>query len=500
MNARLQHVKVPGVSIAVVNKECTYSRGYGLAVLPDTKATPDTLYYTGSTTKSFTAAAIMMLIADSTNTSNPLKLETRISSLIDFVVPDDYVTVHATLEDALTHRTGMPRHEASYGGPNSTLQELVYRLRYLPMTAEIRQKSQYCNMMYAGLTVVIEKISGKWLRTFFHERIWSPLEMNKTFLSLRDAKRAQTERGLDLAKGYYFNNSTGKYHEEMYMQTAPLSGAGAIISTVNGYAKYLCAMITEHPILSKEGHKQLRTPRVILASEAVAPFAPPVLSALAWNIGSYRDTQIIHHSSSVLGFGSYMAFVPTHKWRVIVMANSDTASNVLTEKLMFEVFDWLFGTPATGERMDWVKKHDDDLRKRREVIEKARERLYPNAPSKGSKAITSPGLRLEQDAGTYWHPGYGEVRMEIGTPNGEPEKVLFADVANKTLAHRLVFEHVNGEHFISYFQPLTKYMSNIVENAVPAEFRIGSDSNVVEMGIRYEALMKDEKIWFKRRV
>jgi CubicO group peptidase (beta-lactamase class C family) len=500
VNARLQDVKVPGVSIAVVNKECTYSSGYGLAVLPDTKATPHTLYYTGSTTKSFTAAAIMMLIADSTNTSTPLKLETRISSLIDFVVPDDYVTVHATLEDALTHRTGMPRHEASYGGPNFTLQDTVYRLRYLPMTAEIRQKSQYCNMMFAVLTAIIEKISGKWLGTFFRDRIWGPLEMKETFLSLQDAKRAQTERGLNLAKGYYFENTTGKYHEEMYMQTAPLSGAGAIISTVNDFAKYLRAMITEHPILSKESYKQLRTPRAILASEAVAPFSPPLLYALAWTVGNYRDTQIIHHSGSVLGFGSYMAFVPGRKWGVVVMANSDTNSNVLTEELTFEVLDRLFGTPASGERMDWVKKHDNALRQRREVIEKARERLYPNAPPKGSKAITSPGLRLDQYVGTYWHPGYGEVRMETGTPNGGSEKVLFADVANKTLPHRLVFEHVNGEHFISYFQPLTKYMSNIVENAVPAEFRIGSDSNVVEMGIRYEALMKDEKIWFKRRV
>jgi CubicO group peptidase (beta-lactamase class C family) len=118
-------------------------------------------------TKSFTAAAIMMLIEDSVNESIPLKLETRVSSLIDFVVPDDYVTVHATLEDALSHRTGMPRHDLSYGGPNFTLQDMVHNLRYLPLTAEIRQKWQYCNMMFSVLSLIIEKLSGKWLGTFF---------------------------------------------------------------------------------------------------------------------------------------------------------------------------------------------------------------------------------------------------------------------------------------------------------------------------------------------
>ena len=31
----------------------------------------------------------------------------------DFVRPDEYTTFHATIEDALSHRTGMPRHDLS---------------------------------------------------------------------------------------------------------------------------------------------------------------------------------------------------------------------------------------------------------------------------------------------------------------------------------------------------------------------------------------------------
>ena len=44
-----------------------------------------------------------------------IKWTTRISNLIsnDFVLPDYYATTHTTLEDALSHRSGMPRHEWS---------------------------------------------------------------------------------------------------------------------------------------------------------------------------------------------------------------------------------------------------------------------------------------------------------------------------------------------------------------------------------------------------
>ena len=56
----------------------------------------------------------------------------------DFVLADEYTTVHATIEDALSHRTGMPRHDTSWARPNNTVRDVVQNLRHLPMTAEIR--------------------------------------------------------------------------------------------------------------------------------------------------------------------------------------------------------------------------------------------------------------------------------------------------------------------------------------------------------------------------
>ena len=74
--------------------------------------TPKTLFYTGSTTKSFTAVAFSLLVNDPTHHPG-LDYATPISSILpeDFVLSDDWVTKHVTFEDALCHRSGYPRHD-----------------------------------------------------------------------------------------------------------------------------------------------------------------------------------------------------------------------------------------------------------------------------------------------------------------------------------------------------------------------------------------------------
>ena len=70
----------------------------------------------------------------------------------DFVLLDEYTTNHANIEDNFPHRTGMPRHDFSYGGANVTVRDVIRNLRNLLMTAEIRSRFHNCNMMYIAIS------------------------------------------------------------------------------------------------------------------------------------------------------------------------------------------------------------------------------------------------------------------------------------------------------------------------------------------------------------
>lgn len=161
------------------------TQGYGIASYPSTPVTPSTLFLGGSTTKAFTAAAMALLISSGNFSS--LAWDTPIATLIrdDFVLRDPYLTDHVTIEDALSHRTGMPRHDFSYGGVDERgekrdVRDLVRSLRELPVSAGVRVRFQYCNMMFVVVSYVVERLMGVWLGDFLRERIWEPLGMRST--------------------------------------------------------------------------------------------------------------------------------------------------------------------------------------------------------------------------------------------------------------------------------------------------------------------------------
>lgn len=64
-----------------------------------------------------TAAAVGKIIHDGDTQLQKIEWTTPIAEVLsgDFVLSNEYATSHITLEDALSHRSGLPGHDASYG-------------------------------------------------------------------------------------------------------------------------------------------------------------------------------------------------------------------------------------------------------------------------------------------------------------------------------------------------------------------------------------------------
>ena len=128
----------------------------------------------------------MSLLVDDNGKYPEVQWRTPVSHLIrdDFVLEDEYATTHITIEDILSHRTGLPRHDFSYGGHSdghkARVVDVVRSLRYLPLTAEPRTRFQYCNLMFVLASHIIESLTGRWLGDLVHEWIWKPLDMKST--------------------------------------------------------------------------------------------------------------------------------------------------------------------------------------------------------------------------------------------------------------------------------------------------------------------------------
>ena len=488
---------VPGVSIAVVDGENTFEDAHGFSNLPDTKATPDSLYYVGSLTKGFTAAALMMLLEDSANSSEPLSLATKISSLVpgDFVAQDEYATSHATLEDALTHRLGFPEHEVSYGGESYTPRDATRSLRHLHMNAELRTEFQYFNLGYMVLQHVIQTITGSWIGDFHQTRIWNPLSMNNTYIRLEDALTAVKQGKAVLANGYSKDLLEEKLLEQPWTDTL-LVGEGGIISSVRDFAKYLRAMIDMSLPLSRHAQEELIRPRIIMGPPEIIPFSGILSYAPGWGTAVYRNHEVITHTGSIMGFATRLAYLPSKKWGVVLMSNSDQSGSSCIDNLFIRLLDDFLAVPQ-NERKDLIpeQKQFDGIMLDRYL--NARSQLYPDVP----KPTLPHALPLESYAGTYENPGYQTISLVVKKPSSRlpvansTKSVLHGEL-DRLVAVVLDLEHVSGEYFVAYVE--TRVPSEVALLAWKAEFRIGADGTVQELGVQGPMLAGDEPVWFRK--
>ena len=472
--------------------------------------TASTLCYTASTTKAFTAAIVALLIDDSVNSSDPLTWLTPVSSIIrdDFVLPDEYATAHVTIEDALSHRTGMPRHDGSYGGLNWTVRDVARSLRHLPMTGEIRQKWQYCNMMYMTMSHVIETLTGRWLGDLLRERIWEPLSMTNTYFSLDQAQDAVDAGVASIAQGYVFNNLTKEYLPVRDLDMTAISGAGATISNVLDYAKWLHFLIDKAPPLSEAGHNSLRRARIPLEMPHSESVAGVGAYALGWELLTYRGEPLITHDGGLPGFGTRIGYLPRKRWGFALMANTAGTSNVIEEVLSNRLLDDKLGIPEEDREgsPSWV---EDMIKERAERLRNPRKYLYPDAPS--GKDVIPLARHLEAYTGVYHHPGYQNITIRLVrsselksvTHSKESKERLQVTSEMKAWPVVLDFVHVSGEYFILYgymdlYDGKVDMDDPLQIETFKAEFRIGENGEVSEFGAALEAEMGGEKIWFKR--
>ncbi|KAK2666513.1 Beta-lactamase/transpeptidase-like [Fusarium oxysporum f. sp. vasinfectum] len=488
--------KVPGLSIAVIDGNEVFAKGYGFSVLPDQPATPETLWYAASTTKAQTAATLAHLIDSGKYPALANGWSTRISSIIhdDFVLQDSWSTEHITLDDAISHRTGMAAHDKAYAGvvkgEEVKPKDIVRNLRNLPLTTEPRVKYAYTNAMYTTVSHVIETITGKWLGDVMKELIWAPLGMDSTFFDLQDAIHAPNQ----LASGYYWDKKEGRYGEVPTMNVTQLSGAGAVFSNVLDYAKWLKCLLHEALPFSKDVHRDIQSPRMIEFAQSNGS-SDIVTYGLGWDRRLFKGHVVYIHSGGVHAFGAQVYWLPDIGYGIVAFANTATTSNAVEEVLAWKLIQDRLEVPE-NERFDVKSKYQKILKELNPTADESVDILYPERPN----PPLPPTVNITELEGTYDGPGYGQITLrEEPHPDRSDEKILVADRQDMTWKYQMRLHHVSGDFWIIYL-PLLENPGYVVE-FVAGEFKMGSNGRVIGLEVDWVYRAADEiegKVVFKK--
>ncbi|UNI22687.1 hypothetical protein JDV02_008551 [Purpureocillium takamizusanense] len=474
--------KVPGMSLAVVDGESVYSRGYGHASLPDEKATPETLWYGASTTKAQIAATLAKLIASKQYPELADGWATPISSILrdDFVLEDEWATAHVTLEDAVCHRSGLPRHDSACArtidGKELAPVDLVRNMRNLTLTAEPRVKFQYCNLMYTTLGHVIETITGKTLGQALRDEIWGPLGMDSTYFYLQEAQAAPAH----FASGYYWDKKAETFKEAGFMGTTELAGAGAVISTVQDYSRWLKCLLHESEPFSKDVHDDIRKPRMLVTTEPTRG-ADLIHYGLGWARKVYRGHVIYSHSGGMHAYGAQTYWVPEAKFGAVAFANTSWSSNAVEDIIIYRLIENRLGI-AESERFDF----DGDWAEKIETLaaelplDEAKRTVFLDKPEEPLPST----FKIEELVGTYADPGYGRMTL-VGQPHPHRpgETILVADRSNMTWQYQLRLYHVSGDYWLVHLTTLPN--PTFLNEYQQGQFRRGIDGKVSAFEIKW---------------
>ncbi|HTB13268.1 MAG TPA: serine hydrolase [Bryobacteraceae bacterium] len=397
---------VPGIAVAVVKDgQVVFAKGFGVRKMGDAApVTANTLFGIASNTKAFTAASIAMLV----DQGKVHWTDRVIDYLPAFQMADPYVTREMRVKDLLVHRSGLALGAGDlmfFPASDLSSDEIVKRLRYVPLATSFRSAYAYDNVLYLVAGKLIEAVSGKPWAAFIKERIFSPLGMSASKTSITDIKP-----GDDFASPHaHVDGVLAPIRPDVLDNNAP---AGAIQSSVAEMSKWIAMQLNIGEL--PDGTRLFSAAQSKEMWSEVTPIPindpPPQFGALkmnfssyalGWSVNDYRGYKLVWHTGGLSGMVSRVTMVPDLKLGVVVLTNQEMGAAF--SSITMTILDQYMKAPP----MDWIATYD--------TVGKLREAGVADILKKDAlkrNKSSKPSLALSSYAGRYRDPWYGDVTIK----------------------------------------------------------------------------------------
>jgi len=410
--------EVPGMAIAVVKDgKVVLAKGYGVRKLGEpAPVDAQTLFGIASNTKAFTATALGLLVEE-----GKIEWDAPVARTLPwFQMWDPYVTREISVRDLLVHRSGLGLGagdlllwpESAY-----TRNEIVRRLRFIPLARSFRSAYAYDNMLYIAAGEVIEAVSGVSWEDFVAERI-----LNKVGMASSRPRHSADTAGMNVAIPHA-PLETGITPQPID-EIDNMNPAGGIVSCAEDMAKWMLVHLDEGRLPDGARLFSDRTEREL--TSLVTPIAvtlPPaeLLAlrmnfrgyALGFNVNDFRGRKLVSHTGGLTGYVSRLALVPELELGITVLTNQE--SGEAYNSVIYAVLDHAMGAVPT----DWV----DAYLKVRERGRASTAEAMKKAEAKRD-AAAKPSLALPDYSGTYEDAWYGPIAIALEGAGDQAKLVM----------------------------------------------------------------------------
>jgi len=411
VNKTMEVMPLAGIAVAVVKDgKIIHAKGYGVSsIKTKEKVDENTLFAIASNSKSFTTAALAILVDE-----GKLSWQDKVVDYIpEFKMYDPYVTANFNIQDLLTHRSGMGLGAGDLmffpDGSNFTIKDVLKSFQYQKPVSAFRTKFDYDNLLYMVAGEVVARVSGMSWADFVEKKIMKPLGMNRSaggYQLLKDKKNVSmphaAEKGV-LRQLQPYQDGDGT-----------LGAAGGIYSSVNDLSKWLLMHLNDakygdalqSQLITTPNHREMFKPHTIIGFNIKPdPRNKRHLNAygLGWGIEDQRGNILISHTGGLPGMLSRTAFIPELNVGVVVLTNTDPGGYSF-QTISASILDAYLGKPKT----DLISRTLKNIQENESIGDSVTTAVWNTV-----KTAKADHLKLENFTGTYRDPWFGEVRLAM---------------------------------------------------------------------------------------
>lgn len=427
---------VAGAAIAVVKDgKIIHEKGYGLtSITGKTLVNQHTNFGIASNTKAFTTTALALLVED-----GKLSWTDKVIQYIpEFTMYNDYVKNNFTIQDLLTHRSGLGLGVGDLmffpDGSDFTVADIINSFQYFKPVSAFRTQWDYDNLLYIVAGEVIARVSGMPYETFIASRIFKPLGMDNSYTNLADIPAKS-----NTAKPHLNNGKTISLTQPEIWDPKKINGAaGSIYSNVHDLSQWMLVHLNHgaygphlnQHLFSTSSQDDMWTIHTTKKANTNPRYNSHFAGyGLGWELTDVKGNMMVSHTGGLMGMLSKTVLIPDQNLGIVVLTNTylDGAG------LFMAVTQTLIDRYLELDDFDWTATYAQALKAKSNEAE-----TVVNNIMKTAETADKSKVNFNDYTGQYQDPWFGTI--EIYTDN---DKLWFKALRSPKLKGEMLYYKAN---------------------------------------------------------
>lgn len=406
MGNAIKKFNVAGASIAIVKDgEIIYKKGFGLKSI-ETKQLVDenTNFAIGSNSKAFTTTALAILVEE-----GKLSWSDKVKKFIpEFKMYNDYVTENFTIEDLLTHHSGLGLGAGDLmlfpDGSNFTIKDIVTNFQYFKPVTGFRTQFDYDNQLYLVAGEVIARTSGMSWEDFVQKRIMEPLQMSNSYCSLAEMKDRS-----NLSAAHSSESGTIKKIETFGDMIS--GAAGGIFSNVDDMSKWMLVQLNkgkygkdlQSALFSEDSQYNMWKIHTVEEANHNPRYNSHFRGyGLGWELADVKGNLSVSHTGGIPGMYSVVTMIPDLNLGIVILTNTENGGIGVFSAVSQTIIDSYLGLKDFG----WVDKYYTYFNSKKDLGDDTVKKVWETVRDAKNTAIKN-----EDFIGVYKDNWFGKIEI-----------------------------------------------------------------------------------------